>query len=55
MHKSKSHKKMGALYSKEQTTFRVWAPNKKTMELLVFKEYNQVRRQSIPMTYVADD
>lgn len=55
MHKSKSHKKMGALYSKEQTTFRVWAPNKKTMELLVFKEYNQVRRQSIPMTYVAED
>lgn len=45
---------LGPIYTKESTCFRVWAPGKKKIELLIYEEYNQIRRQIYPMTKRVD-
>lgn len=44
-----SHKKMGVNYSKESTTFRVWAPLQKAVTLCIFEEYDDLLRTEYSM------
>ncbi|MDO5689515.1 MAG: type I pullulanase [Tissierellia bacterium] len=42
-------RQLGVIYRKNSTVFRVWAPTRKKVELLLYDEYNEVRRRSYPM------
>lgn len=41
--------KLGATYSKNETTFRVFAPNREKIELVITDDYKKVRRDIHPM------
>ncbi len=45
--------KLGAIYSKNSTTFRVFAPNRDKINLVITDDYKKVRRNIYPM--VKDD
>ncbi len=40
---------LGASYSKQSTCFKVWAPDQKKIEVLIYEDYNHTRRKSYPM------
>lgn len=46
---------MGAIYKKENTTFRVFAPNREKIDLLITDDYRKVRKKVIPMEKKEDD
>lgn len=42
--------KLGAIYSKNKTIFRVFAPNREKIDLVITDNYKKVRRNIYPMT-----
>ena len=42
--------KLGALYSKNKTVFRVFAPDRKKIDLVITDDYRKVRREIYPMS-----
>lgn len=42
--------RLGAIYSKNATTFRVFAPNREKIDLVITDNYKKVRRDIYPMT-----
>lgn len=42
--------KLGATYTKEATSFRVFAPNRDKIDLVITDDYRKVRRDIFPMT-----
>lgn len=42
--------KLGALYTKEKTTFRVFAPFAREVDLLIADDYRKARKEKIPMS-----
>lgn len=47
--------KLGALYSKELTEFKLWAPTASQVELLIYDGYYGVVKESIVMKRTSDD
>ncbi|WP_425540050.1 type I pullulanase [Microaceticoccus formicicus] len=43
------HNKLGIIYSTSSTKFRVWAPIRNKIKLLIYENYNHVRRREYPM------
>ena len=41
--------KLGANYSKNETTFKVFAPNRDKIDLVITDDYKKVRRDIYPM------
>ncbi|MDO5718360.1 MAG: type I pullulanase [Tissierellia bacterium] len=41
--------KLGMIYSKSSTVFKVWAPARNKISLLIYEEYNSVRRRKYQM------
>lgn len=42
--------RLGAIYSKNETTFRVYAPNREKIDLVITDDYKKTRRSTYPMT-----
>ncbi|NTW73050.1 MAG: type I pullulanase, partial [Eubacteriaceae bacterium] len=51
MHKAYkiTEKKLGCSYSPESTVFRVWAPSRQVVKLMVYNNFLEVRRKLYPM------
>lgn len=41
--------KLGAVYQKDKTSFKVFAPNRQKIDLVISDDYRKVRRDSFPM------
>ena len=45
----KSYKKLGSIYSKESTTFRVWAPTRDQIKLYLYDKFDDLIRKEYTM------